>query len=413
MIAGVSAVILLAGWILRPEPRADRPAPMASEGELARLARLAQRRSLEDTAGYFSEVADSVQRSLVHVPTVHATGVAWESGVVVTPRVEDRVPDTLMVATGTTADRGRVTAWGPRLPLAVVRLPESVRDLVTVGRRDSALDPGEWVVAVWRTDAGRVFAPATYLQVSPSPCGEVVVEEVLSTLALTRPMAGGGLFDVDGDLIAVLLPCDGRLAAVGTRSVDAVLGRATALERRLVAQYGIDVGLLSGAEAEYFGVSEGVIVRELWTGYIGDQAGLLPGDVIVALNGRRVVEPADLEALASPPGAELSEVVVHRAQEEVHIVLSRTAPSRRREAAGGSDAGFVWEPVQPGYRIVSVRPGSPAAAAGIDPGDRLVRLNGDEPPGLDAVERALEGDDALPAFVEVERDGRRLGFLLQ
>lgn len=412
-LALISGAILLIGWFIRPAPTSDQPGPIPSEGELARLARLTQRRALEDTTDYFSDVADEVERSLVHVPTVNATGIAWDAGFIVTGRFEARVPETLMVATATNADRGRVAAWGPRLPLAAVQTPEGMPEVVAVRRLETSVSPGDWIVAVWRTDRGRLFAPANFLQTTTTSCGEVVVEEVMSTLALARTMAGGGLFDVDGNLLAVILPCDGRLSAVTADSVDAVLVRATTLERRLIAQYGLDVSVPTDEEKHYFETSAGVIVRALWMGYVADEAGLVPGDVIVALNGRPVGVPGDLEELVGPVGGELSEVVVRRDGRDLPIVLSRLRPTGPDEAAIDAGAGLVWEAVQTGYRIESVRPGSAAAVAGIDPGDRLLRIDGEEPVSLEAVEQLFAGDQALPVFVEIEREGRRLGFLLQ
>jgi len=99
ILAVASGLILLGGWLIRPEPTANQPAPIPSESELARLARLSQRRSLENTTACFSDVADDVQRALVHVPTVGATGIVWDAGFIITGRLDARVPEALMVST--------------------------------------------------------------------------------------------------------------------------------------------------------------------------------------------------------------------------------------------------------------------------------------------------------------------------
>jgi hypothetical protein len=75
----------------------------------------------------------------------------------------------------------------------------------------------------------------------------------------------------------------------------------------------------------------------------------------------------------------------------------------------GSLPDFASE--KPGYRIAGVFPGSPAARAGIAPGDRIVRFAGVEVRDLADFTRALRScDPGEPVELELIRDGRRLRF---
>jgi hypothetical protein len=86
----VSPTILVVGALLRPTPdAATSAAPPPSETDLLRLARLSQRRSLDNITAYFSYVADGAARSLMFVPGSDSTGVAWSERIVVTPRIDD------------------------------------------------------------------------------------------------------------------------------------------------------------------------------------------------------------------------------------------------------------------------------------------------------------------------------------
>jgi membrane-associated protease RseP (regulator of RpoE activity) len=75
-------------------------------------------------------------------------------------------------------------------------------------------------------------------------------------------------------------------------------------------------------------------------------------------------------------------------------------------------SGIVWESPQPGFRVSVVRPGSHAAAAGIQAGDRVMRLGQVLPTTLDQARRALDARAESAVFVEVERAGRRRGALV-
>ena len=72
----------------------------------------------------------------------------------------------------------------------------------------------------------------------------------------------------------------------------------------------------------------------------------------------------------------------------------------------------MWEPAQVGHHMSGIVPGSPAARAGLRPGDSLVRIDLAAPRNRAAVEAALGPGREEPVFLEVDRNGRRWGVLL-
>ena len=115
-------------------------------------------------------------------------------------------------------------------------------------------------------------------------------------------MLGGGLFDLEGNLLGVIVECRGQLKVVAAAGVESIIARDTA-EQRLLGTYGVMVGPLSLEEQAYFKTGDGVLVREVWTDFGGDLAGLRPGDIIRTVNGQAVTSSADLvvpAASASP-----------------------------------------------------------------------------------------------------------------
>lgn len=65
-----------------------------------------------------------------------------------------------------------------------------------------------------------------------------------------------------------------------------------------------------------------------------------------------------------------------------------------------------------GYRIMSVLPDSPALEAGLQPGDRLVAVDGEELSAAVDPRVPIAGEEGTPVRITVDRDGQRLDFSL-
>jgi membrane-associated protease RseP (regulator of RpoE activity) len=406
-------LILGGGWLFRPREIPSSPAPLPTESELATLARRAERRSLDSMATYFAVTAGDVASSIVYLPGVGTSGVVWGDGTIVTAPLLQPAVGMVTVQSGFGQDRGEPTIWGPRVPLAAVALGDGLAGLRAASTATAVPEAGTWVLAVWRAGPDRGFAPGNYLQSVSSTCGERRVQEVVSSLAPTHLMVGGGLFDIDGGLLAVLLPCGDRVVAIATSSVAAMLTQADTSEQRLLARYGLVLGALSADEAAYFELDSGVMVREVWTGYGGDEAGLLPGDIIQALDGATVTATSDMRVLGEPPAGQRLDLWVRRGETTLTIALSEEEIGEVPEPAATHGVGLVWDAPPDPYRIDAVEPESRAAAAGIAPGDRLVRIDHAEPRNLAQVQQVFADTTTLPVLLDIERGKRRLAILVR
>lgn len=103
--------------------------------------------------------------------------------------------------------------------------------------------------------------------------------------------------------------------------------------------------------------------------YPADQAGIETGDRIVSIDGKEVDHYRDIQELISIRADETLIISVERKGE----ILPLTITPQMNPATGGGIIGISpWiEPV-----VGDVSPGSPAAAAGILPGDRIVEVDG-------------------------------------
>ena len=143
--------------------------------------------------------------------------------------------------------------------------------------------------------------------------------------------------------------------------------------------------------------------------------GLRPGDILVSLDGAPLDTVESLRMLAGDeaPNQETFWLEARRGVETVSIALPARNIDARLDAPSPIGTGLVWEQPAVGYLIASVEVGSRAAEAGILPGDRLIRVDHAEPASLDEVRAVLADDRSEPAFIELARDGRTRGVLLQ
>ena len=367
----VAAGILIVGYWLRPnQPVTDEQVPAPSQTELSRLTRITQRHSLDDITEYFGTVAGDVQTSVVALPNLERSGLMWEPGVVLTGRIEPQFPRAATVSTPNGDIGVAGVVFGPQIPIATLRMSD-VHGLAPPRQRSADnLAPDTWMLAVWRRLRDTRFVPAHFLDTALIRCGEQVAEELRSNVAWTVDMVGGGLFDLDGNLIGVVLPCNERFAALTVESVNSMLREARSVEGRLLGRYGIRFDSLTEDEQLYFDRAEAVIIREVWTGTLADKAGLAPGDVLIAINAEPVGTTDQLEPLANAVGFESFDVAVQRGEEIVTMLLpvdSTTLDGAQLDTA----PGILWKPAPVGHLIETVVTDSPADAVGIEGGDRL------------------------------------------
>ena len=376
-IAVTSAVVLVLGVVFKPK---QLPAPTISSEETLRLQTLTQRRNLDNLAVYFSEVAQGIQPGLVWLDGLGLTGMVWnQDGLIVTAGPSYAVPEevTALTTSGTVTLKPQVLSVSFRA--ASLKAPNGAT--LQPVRKSPSSEPtaGTWIIQVARQAKGHyLFTPGVYGGIAPTRCGASEYQAVQSNLPLTESSLGGGLFDVDGNLLAMVLRCDDHFAALVPAEVDRELARAASFEGRLLQDYGLQVAPLDEVAQQYFQVKEGVLVTAVTDGQTADTSGLMPGDVITSLDKVPVVTTDDLRPLIAPNDGAGFPLEVRRNRRTVAIELRPgTPPIEDRNAEERSVA--LSDPSQ-GYRVETVPRGSRAERASIQAGDRLLLVDG-KPPG--------------------------------
>ncbi|MCW5723954.1 MAG: trypsin-like peptidase domain-containing protein [Maricaulaceae bacterium] len=255
------------------------------------------------------------------------------------------------------------------------------------------------------------------------------VDYVQHDAALNPGNSGGPLIDLSGRVVGV------NTATPRETLFDIGVGLAIPSEiagpvlRRLAEQghaprgfLGVSLRGLDAALAEGLGTPPGggVVVEALTRRSPAERAGLEPGDVIIAMDGSPVRAPRDVNRrlLGAAPGDEVR-LEVLRGGESFTIAAVLDEPPGEAVARGGigpapraaASFGLGFENAPGGgVRIDEVTAGSPAARAGLMPGDWLLAVGVTSVHDADAARAALEAADMAVALY-VKRDGEAPRFL--
>jgi S1-C subfamily serine protease len=291
-----------------------------------------------------NDLASAVERAARAVVTVHArprlpsTGVLWRPGIVVTAEHTVRVDEEIRVALSDgRAAPATLVGRDPGTDLAVLRIGESDRLAAEIG--DSAeLKVGNLVLAVGygpRASWGVVSAVGGAWRTWRG--GEV--DRLLRVdLVLYPGFSGGPLVDASGKVAGLVTSGLSRQLelAVPTSTVTRVVDELLATGR--VSRGYLGIGLQSVALPEAFkrlapdSGARGVIVVSIETDGPAARAGLMLGDVLVALEGTPLRDPGDVQAaVAGRKVGTAVTVSLIRAGAPLQVAVTLAErPSRRR-----------------------------------------------------------------------------------
>jgi hypothetical protein len=296
-----------------------------------------------------------------------------------------------------------IVAVDPVRGLARVRVPD--RPVRAAARRplDNLATP-VYVVAVEGTQAGVTLRPVFLGRSSRFQSPRWT--EPLLPLGGIAVTPGALFFTLDGEFLGIAVLERGNLAMAGG---DEALQVVASLEQTRLppADAGVALRPLTPAIASALGAESGVLVAEVVDGM--PAAGVLvPGDVIVAIEGQPAGNPEDVLLLLSTRlQSGPVNLTVQRAGMAIDATLRRqeTADDRSDEIALSDVRGL-------GARVRAVASGSAAARAGLMEGDVIVRAGTADMPTALEIEALLQtGAAALPLVVE--RGNRRHLVLLQ
>ena len=312
----------------------------------------------------------------------------------------------------------RVVGRDPNTDVAVLKVEGN--NLPTARFGDSSnLQIGDWVLALGypmqlgeTVTAGIVSAMGRSLGIiEKNEQSQNPLEHFIQTDAAINPgNSGGPLVNLRGEVVGInsaIASQTGTYTGYGF-AVPVTLARRVAedLMRDGVVhrpKLGVAIGPVSLADADVFRLPEprGAVVRSVQEGPAAD-AGVRMGDVIVAVAGKPIQDPAELmeQVALKRPGETIPvDLVRYGDRKRVNVKLGafEAAAVTRPEAAPASREplsrlGFAATATQNGVVVSEIDPSSPANEAGISRGFRLEKINGKE---IDSTSDVQDVADAL------------------
>ena len=315
---------------------------------------------------------------------------------------------------------GKLVGRDEKTDLALIKV-ESDTKLPSVGWGDSAKsEVGDWVMAVGNpfglggtVTAGIISARARDIQAGPYD------DFIQTDAAINQGNSGGPLFNVAGEVIgvntAIYSPTGGSVGigfAIPAALAKPVIEQLKASGRVERGWIGVSVQTLTPEIAFGLGLkpeTDGALVAQIDPEGPAAKSGLRQGDVIVAVGEHRVNALRDLPKLVAgvKPGERVTLSVLRRSAELSVPVTVAAAPEAKRVAEEGaarpdaqrrppasSAVGLALSPQPagaqtPGVLVSEVRDGSAADDAGLEAGDVIVQVSGDEVRRPADVERQL------------------------
>jgi len=309
------------------------------------------------------------------------------------------------------ADRREVAATiigsDPSTDVAVLKINEKNLPVLAIGD-SKKLKPGQWVVAIGSPFGFERSVTAGIVSALGRPSvdgSQRYVPFIQTDVAINRGNSGGPLLNTRGEVVGInsqiFSNSGGYMGvsfAIPIQTAMNAFDQIKATGKVSRGQLGVQIGDVPAEDMEELGLSkaEGAFVGGVLNGSAAANAGIRPGDVIIAFNGQSIVKSSDLPPLvgALKPGAK-SQVTIIRAgrkqdlpvvlssldQAESAVAPSRTAPSDN----SGSKIGFSVEAVTPATRrrldlpnggIQIAQVNQPALSQVITKGDVVLEVNG-------------------------------------
>jgi S1-C subfamily serine protease len=388
-LAVVAIFTLAAGLFVRRQLRPDATPPAAPPSEAAALQQLSEETQVRRLSSFLGERATDVSALVEYVEVAGASGLRWRAGDTLITTFPDQPVVAIRVTPG---DETRTPSFAPSDSLH-----------------------GQWVLVVARKGDGGVVSTAGIVGGSVTTrCADRDVREYVLGLSAPDAFAGAGLFDLSGRVVGFLARCGRRLVALPVGEVARLMAGRDSLGILLWDRLGVEVRPLDAAARSYFGADSGLLVTAVRADAAADVEGVVPGDIVAAINGVPVDSVVPRAVLGSLATADSQVLVIRLATARRTTRLSISTPTSSPAAPADFGIGF-GRGTPAGVDVGRVQPGSLAHRAGLRPGDRLLRVGRIPVSSTAAAQRALVRLNVTDSatFIVFRRDSVTRGVLLR
>lgn len=338
--------------------------------------------------------------------------------------------------------RAKVVGVDAKTDVAVVKISEDKLPTVRWGDSDR-LQVGEFVLAVGNPfGLSHTVTMGIISAVGRANVGIADYEDFIQTDAAINPgNSGGPLVNIQGEIIGIntaIFSRSGGYQGIGfaVPSNMAKLVMNQLVERGKVTRgwLGVTIQELTPELAQKFGLTatKGALIGDVAKGSPAEKAGLKRGDVILALNGKKVSDVGNLRNMVaqSRVGAEIPLTVMRGGKELSITVVIAELPKDAVESLPGAapdERGFDWfsgltvidltreiarqlglHKDEKGVVVVRVEPGSAVEEGDIRKGDVIQEIDRRKIENLGEYNKAIsEIKPGNTVLLFVNRGGRR------
>jgi|TARA_B110000037_G_scaffold120618_1_gene137797 serine protease Do len=339
------------------------------------------------------------------------------------------------------ADRREYTATivgsDRRSDLALLKIDATDLPTLSFAEADE-LRAGDWVLAIgspfgldYSVTAGIVSAIGRSI---PTEKGENYVPFIQTDVAINPGNSGGPLFNLDGEVVGINSQIYSRSGgsiglsfsiptSVALTVVDQLKKNGTVQRGWLgVVMQDVDKAL---AESLELGKPQGALINAVEPDGPADDAGIVPGDVIVRFNGQPIIDSGDLPHVvgAIAPGKKVKVEVYREGKRKTINVkvgaLDKDGAKVADRRNGADRLGLAVEKLadqerqqlrlRGGIVVIEVSPESAAANAGLRGGDIIVQLGYSRIDDLDEYQQVIaELPKDTPIAIRFYRQGRAI-----
>jgi serine protease Do len=334
----------------------------------------------------------------------------------------------------------KVIGSDPETDLALLKIDATGLPMIPLGS-SSALKVAEPVMAIGNPFGFDHTVTVGIVSGTGRFIGQGRFDDFIQTDAAINPgNSGGPLINTRGEAVGInsaIRSSTGGFQGIGFAiPVDLakpILAQLRATGKVTRGWLGVAIQPLTQDLAKSFGLTgtQGALVASVTDDSPAARAGFKPGDVIVSFDGRTVESPRVLPAMVANTAVGRSVPVVvmrdgkrqtvnvtvgtltdspearatpadkgpaeSRATEKLGLALQELTPELAKQLGVQSDKGVV---------VTEVKPDSPAAQAGLAPGDVIREVNRMAVQDIQDVERGLaKGSDPAQVLLRVEREG--------
>jgi serine protease Do len=315
-----------------------------------------------------------------------------------------------------TLDDGRVFSAkvigvDERSDIALVKV-DGAGKLPFVTFADDAPRIGDWVIAVGNPFGLGGTVTAGIVSARGRDIGAGPYDDFLQIdAAVNRGNSGGPTFDTDGNVVgvnmAIVSPTGGSVGiafAIPAATVKAVVTQLKETGKVSRGWIGVQIQEITADLAEGLGLgrTRGALVAEPQPGSPSARSGIVPGDIIVSINGKEARDSREVARTISTlrPGTTATIGVVRKGEEKSFDIMLGNLPDQREANAAAEvprqkgtsvpRVGVSVAPVADGVVVTNVDPDGPAADQGLASGDVILQAEGRKIAGVADLRSTVE-----------------------